>query len=151
CEIFKDIEDVGEDNSVSSLHLFFGNLELPPSSYDDSQEELWDEEEEPEEVLTVKLFNLSLAFPISTDISSGIIESKSVHSPVSSRRIPVFPSMTKLSGAVLSQAAGSGKHPIAFDSTKPIPAELDYKIHDKELARCDYETDDDITINQQYY
>ncbi|MBW0567058.1 hypothetical protein O181_106773, partial [Austropuccinia psidii MF-1] len=36
-------------------------------------------------------------------------------------------------GAVLSQVSDSGKHPIAFDSRKPIPAELNYDIHDKEL------------------
>ncbi|MBW0566360.1 hypothetical protein O181_106075, partial [Austropuccinia psidii MF-1] len=36
-------------------------------------------------------------------------------------------------GAVLSQVSDSGKHPIAFDSHKPIPAELNYEIHDKEL------------------
>ncbi|MBW0592821.1 hypothetical protein O181_132536, partial [Austropuccinia psidii MF-1] len=35
--------------------------------------------------------------------------------------------------AVLSQISDSGKHPIAFNSFKPIPAELNYKIHDKEL------------------
>ncbi|MBW0573287.1 hypothetical protein O181_113002 [Austropuccinia psidii MF-1] len=52
-EVFKEIQDVGEDNSVSSHHLFFGNMDLPPSSYHDSLEELWDEEEEPEEVKTV--------------------------------------------------------------------------------------------------
>ncbi|MBW0572998.1 hypothetical protein O181_112713 [Austropuccinia psidii MF-1] len=52
-ELFKDIQDVGEDNSVSSLHLFFGNMDLPPSSYNDSPEELWDGEEEPEEIETV--------------------------------------------------------------------------------------------------
>ncbi|MBW0486110.1 hypothetical protein O181_025825 [Austropuccinia psidii MF-1] len=52
-EVFKEIQDVGEDNSVSSLHLCFGNMDLPPSSYHDSLEELWDEEEEPEEVETV--------------------------------------------------------------------------------------------------
>ncbi|MBW0536898.1 hypothetical protein O181_076613 [Austropuccinia psidii MF-1] len=52
-EVFKKIQDVGEDESVSSLHLFFGNMNLPPSSYHDSLEELWDEEEEPEEVETV--------------------------------------------------------------------------------------------------
>ncbi|MBW0515738.1 hypothetical protein O181_055453 [Austropuccinia psidii MF-1] len=46
-EVFKEIQDVGEENSVSSLHLFFGNMDLPPSSYHDSLEELWDEEEEP--------------------------------------------------------------------------------------------------------
>ncbi|MBW0588404.1 hypothetical protein O181_128119 [Austropuccinia psidii MF-1] len=29
-EVFKEIQDVGEDNSVSSLHLFFRNMDLPP-------------------------------------------------------------------------------------------------------------------------
>ncbi|MBW0513878.1 hypothetical protein O181_053593 [Austropuccinia psidii MF-1] len=29
-ELFKEIQDVGEDNSVSSLHLFFENMDLPP-------------------------------------------------------------------------------------------------------------------------
>ncbi|MBW0507396.1 hypothetical protein O181_047111, partial [Austropuccinia psidii MF-1] len=52
-EVFKEIQDVGEYNSVSSFHLFFGNMDLPPSSYHDSLEELWDEEEKPEEVETV--------------------------------------------------------------------------------------------------
>ncbi|MBW0467064.1 hypothetical protein O181_006779 [Austropuccinia psidii MF-1] len=52
-EFFKEIQDVGEDNSVSSLHLFFGNMDLPPSSHHDSLEELWNEEEEPEEIETV--------------------------------------------------------------------------------------------------
>ncbi|MBW0561067.1 hypothetical protein O181_100782, partial [Austropuccinia psidii MF-1] len=36
-------------------------------------------------------------------------------------------------GAVLSQVSDSGKHPIAFNSRKLIPAELNYEIHDKEL------------------
>ncbi|MBW0494983.1 hypothetical protein O181_034698 [Austropuccinia psidii MF-1] len=36
-------------------------------------------------------------------------------------------------GAVLSQVSDSGKHPIAFDSHKLIPEELNYEIHDKEL------------------
>ncbi|MBW0527143.1 hypothetical protein O181_066858 [Austropuccinia psidii MF-1] len=52
-EVFKEIQDVGEDNSVPSLHLFCGNIDLPPSSYHDSLEELWDEEEEPEEIETM--------------------------------------------------------------------------------------------------
>ncbi|MBW0476792.1 hypothetical protein O181_016507 [Austropuccinia psidii MF-1] len=43
-------QDVGEDNSISSFHLFFGNMDLPPSSDHDSLEELLDEEEEPEEI-----------------------------------------------------------------------------------------------------
>ncbi|MBW0548078.1 hypothetical protein O181_087793 [Austropuccinia psidii MF-1] len=52
-EVCGEIQDFGEHNSVSSLHLFFGNMDLPPSSYHDSLEELWYEEEEPEEVETV--------------------------------------------------------------------------------------------------
>ncbi|MBW0466018.1 hypothetical protein O181_005733 [Austropuccinia psidii MF-1] len=36
-------------------------------------------------------------------------------------------------GSVLSQVNGSGKNPIAFDSRKLLPAELNYEIHDKEL------------------
>ncbi|MBW0480053.1 hypothetical protein O181_019768 [Austropuccinia psidii MF-1] len=52
-EVFKEIPDVGGDNSVSSLHAFFGNMDLPPSSYHDSLEELWEEEGEPEEIKTV--------------------------------------------------------------------------------------------------
>ncbi|MBW0479981.1 hypothetical protein O181_019696 [Austropuccinia psidii MF-1] len=56
-EVFKEIKDVGEDNSVSSLHLFFGNMGLPLSSYHDYLEELWDEEEDPEEIEAVmKIF-----------------------------------------------------------------------------------------------
>ncbi|MBW0475110.1 hypothetical protein O181_014825 [Austropuccinia psidii MF-1] len=43
-EVYKEIQDVGKDNSVSSLHLFFGNMDLSPSSYHDSLEELWVEE-----------------------------------------------------------------------------------------------------------
>ncbi|MBW0550072.1 hypothetical protein O181_089787 [Austropuccinia psidii MF-1] len=35
--------------------------------------------------------------------------------------------------AVLSQVSDSGKHPIAFDSRKLLPAELNYEIHDREL------------------
>ncbi|MBW0577441.1 hypothetical protein O181_117156, partial [Austropuccinia psidii MF-1] len=36
-------------------------------------------------------------------------------------------------GALLSQISDSGKHPIAFYSSKPLPAELKNEIHDKEL------------------
>ncbi|MBW0515642.1 hypothetical protein O181_055357 [Austropuccinia psidii MF-1] len=36
-------------------------------------------------------------------------------------------------GALLSQVNNSGKHPIAFDSCKLLPAELNYEINDKEL------------------
>ncbi|MBW0475064.1 hypothetical protein O181_014779 [Austropuccinia psidii MF-1] len=44
-EVFKEIEGFGKDNYVYSLHLLFGNMDLPPSSYHDSLEYLWDEEE----------------------------------------------------------------------------------------------------------
>ncbi|MBW0588930.1 hypothetical protein O181_128645 [Austropuccinia psidii MF-1] len=46
---------------------------------------------------TSRLFNPSLASPTSTAVSSRIIQRRSVHSPVSSRKIPVSPSMRKLS------------------------------------------------------
>ncbi|MBW0546561.1 hypothetical protein O181_086276 [Austropuccinia psidii MF-1] len=36
-------------------------------------------------------------------------------------------------GSVLSQVNDSGKHPIAFDSCKLLPAELNYEIRDKDL------------------
>ncbi|MBW0560358.1 hypothetical protein O181_100073 [Austropuccinia psidii MF-1] len=36
-------------------------------------------------------------------------------------------------GAVLSQGFDSGKHPIALNSRNPIPAELSYETHDKEI------------------
>ncbi|MBW0482867.1 hypothetical protein O181_022582 [Austropuccinia psidii MF-1] len=29
-EVFKDVKDFGEDNSMSSLHPFHGNVDLPP-------------------------------------------------------------------------------------------------------------------------
>ncbi|MBW0532849.1 hypothetical protein O181_072564 [Austropuccinia psidii MF-1] len=59
-EVFKKIQDVEEYNSVSSFNLFFGNMDLPPSSYHDSLEELWDEEEEPEEIETMGKVVLSI-------------------------------------------------------------------------------------------
>ncbi|MBW0538394.1 hypothetical protein O181_078109 [Austropuccinia psidii MF-1] len=49
-EVFKEIKDVGEDVAISSLHLFQGDMDLPPLSFHASLEEQWDEEEESEEV-----------------------------------------------------------------------------------------------------
>ncbi|MBW0534183.1 hypothetical protein O181_073898 [Austropuccinia psidii MF-1] len=55
-EVFKEIkdvgEDVGEDVSISSLHLFQGDMDLPPLSLHASLEEQWDEEGGPEEIET---------------------------------------------------------------------------------------------------
>ncbi|MBW0468722.1 hypothetical protein O181_008437, partial [Austropuccinia psidii MF-1] len=52
-KVFKEINDVGEDVAISSLHLFQGDMHLPPLSFHASLEEKWDEEEEPEEIETV--------------------------------------------------------------------------------------------------
>ncbi|MBW0573430.1 hypothetical protein O181_113145, partial [Austropuccinia psidii MF-1] len=52
-EVFKEIKDVGEDVAISSLHLFQGDMDLPPLSFHASLEEQWDEEEEQEEIETV--------------------------------------------------------------------------------------------------
>ncbi|MBW0509339.1 hypothetical protein O181_049054 [Austropuccinia psidii MF-1] len=52
-EVFKEIKDVGEDFAISSLHLFHGDMDLPPLSFHASLEEQWVGEEEPEEIETV--------------------------------------------------------------------------------------------------
>ncbi|MBW0526438.1 hypothetical protein O181_066153 [Austropuccinia psidii MF-1] len=46
-EVFKEINDAGEDVAISSLHLFQGDMDLPPFSFHASLEEQWDEKEEP--------------------------------------------------------------------------------------------------------
>ncbi|MBW0579673.1 hypothetical protein O181_119388 [Austropuccinia psidii MF-1] len=135
-------------------------MDLPPSSYHDSLEELWDEEEEPEEIGTVmkvvpsvyhqyldifprvraeKLpphcvcdhhINLEGSLPPSVSPAQ-----RGLHH----RSNPSLPTIVETDasdyalGAVLSQVSDSGKHPIAFDSRKLIPAGLNYEIHDKEL------------------
>ncbi|MBW0461242.1 hypothetical protein O181_000957 [Austropuccinia psidii MF-1] len=52
-EVFKDIKNVGDNSAICSLHLFQGDMDLPPLSFHASLEEQWDEEEEPEEIETV--------------------------------------------------------------------------------------------------
>ncbi|MBW0470739.1 hypothetical protein O181_010454 [Austropuccinia psidii MF-1] len=52
-EVFQESQDVEEYNSVSSVHLFHGNVDVTPSSYHDSLEEWWVAEEEPEEIESV--------------------------------------------------------------------------------------------------
>ncbi|MBW0541736.1 hypothetical protein O181_081451 [Austropuccinia psidii MF-1] len=49
----QEIKDSGEDVAIYPLHLFQGDIELPPLSFHSSLEEQWDDEEEPEEVETV--------------------------------------------------------------------------------------------------
>ncbi|MBW0505127.1 hypothetical protein O181_044842 [Austropuccinia psidii MF-1] len=52
-EVYKEIKYVGEDVSISSLHLFQRDMGLPPLSFHASVEAQRDEEEEPEEIETV--------------------------------------------------------------------------------------------------
>ncbi|MBW0561634.1 hypothetical protein O181_101349 [Austropuccinia psidii MF-1] len=52
-EVFKEIQDVGEDVAIYSLHLFKADMNLPTLYFHASLEEKWDEEEEPEEIKTV--------------------------------------------------------------------------------------------------
>ncbi|MBW0592311.1 hypothetical protein O181_132026 [Austropuccinia psidii MF-1] len=65
----------------------------------------------------LKALQSSLALQISTAISSRIIQRKSVHSPVSSRKIPVSPSMRELS-ASFTNSRGFHHHsnPFPFQS-----------------------------------
>ncbi|MBW0484879.1 hypothetical protein O181_024594 [Austropuccinia psidii MF-1] len=52
-EVFKETKDFGEDVAISSLHLFQGDMDLPPLSFQASLEEQWDDEEGPEQIETV--------------------------------------------------------------------------------------------------
>ncbi|MBW0477512.1 hypothetical protein O181_017227 [Austropuccinia psidii MF-1] len=60
-------------------------------------------------------------------------------SPILSHFDPSLPTIVETDasdyalGAVLSQSSDSEKHPIAFDSRKLLPAELNSEIHDTEL------------------
>ncbi|MBW0583270.1 hypothetical protein O181_122985 [Austropuccinia psidii MF-1] len=68
-----------------------------------------------------------------------IIKEAFTTAPIISHFNPSLPTIVETDasdyalGAVLSQVNDSGKHPIAFDSRKLLPAELNYEIHDKEL------------------
>ncbi|MBW0522990.1 hypothetical protein O181_062705 [Austropuccinia psidii MF-1] len=68
-----------------------------------------------------------------------IIKEAFATAPILSHFNPSLPAIVETDasdyalGAVLSQVNDSGKHHIAFDSHKLLPAELNYEIHDKEL------------------
>ncbi|MBW0534571.1 hypothetical protein O181_074286 [Austropuccinia psidii MF-1] len=51
--LLQGIKDIGEDAAISTLHLFQGDIDLPPLYFHASVEEHWDEEENPEEIETV--------------------------------------------------------------------------------------------------
>ncbi|MBW0484072.1 hypothetical protein O181_023787 [Austropuccinia psidii MF-1] len=130
-------------------------MDLPPSSYHDSLEEFMDEEEESEEVEAVikvvtssyhqylDLFSKVEAEKHPPHHACDIILSwRGLYLPLEGlhhRSNPSLPTIVETNasnyalGAVLSQVSDSGKHPIAFNSCKLIPEELNYEIHDKEL------------------
>ncbi|MBW0509286.1 hypothetical protein O181_049001 [Austropuccinia psidii MF-1] len=135
-------------------------MNLPPSSYHGSLEELWDEEEELEEIETmmkvvppayhqylnvlskVKAENppphhdcdhhIELEGSLPPTVSSN---SRGFHhcSNPSLHTIVETDSSDYALGAVLIQVSDSGNHPITFDSHKLCPAELNYEIYDKEI------------------
>ncbi|MBW0573809.1 hypothetical protein O181_113524, partial [Austropuccinia psidii MF-1] len=80
-------------------------------------------------------------FPLNEEALSQFHQLKEAFTtaPILSHFNPSLPTIVETDasdyalGAVLSQVSDSGKHPIAFDSRKLIPAELNYEIHDKEL------------------
>ncbi|MBW0489888.1 hypothetical protein O181_029603 [Austropuccinia psidii MF-1] len=80
-------------------------------------------------------------FPLNDDALSQFHQLKEEFtiSPILSHFDPSLPTIVETDasdyalGAVLIQISDSGKHPIAFDSHKCLPAELNYEIHDKEL------------------
>ncbi|MBW0538756.1 hypothetical protein O181_078471 [Austropuccinia psidii MF-1] len=135
-------------------------MDLTTSSYHDSLEELWDEEEDPEEIETMMKVVPS-AYHKYLDVFSKVkaekppphhacdhdIELKGSLPPKVSSTQRGFHHCSNHSlttivetdasdyalGAVLSQVTDTGKHPIAFDSHKHIPSERNYEIHEKEL------------------
>ncbi|MBW0484454.1 hypothetical protein O181_024169 [Austropuccinia psidii MF-1] len=155
-KVFKEIKHFREDDFVSSLHLFLGNVDLPSSSYHDSLEELWDEEEEPEKIETV-MNVFTPAYHHDLDVFSkmkpeklpphhacdhhikleGSLPQVGVIYASSNQQSDTLREYTNASdyalGAVLSQVSDSGKYPIEFDSPKLLPEELTYEINEKEL------------------
>ncbi|MBW0489658.1 hypothetical protein O181_029373 [Austropuccinia psidii MF-1] len=80
-------------------------------------------------------------FPLNEESLSQFHQLKEAFTtaPILSHFNPSLPTIVETNasnyalGSVLSQVPDLGKHPIAFDSGKGIPAELNYEIHDKEL------------------
>ncbi|MBW0555601.1 hypothetical protein O181_095316 [Austropuccinia psidii MF-1] len=72
-------------------------------------------------------------------IQAQILKEAFTTAPILSHFNPSLPTIVETDasdyalGAVLSQVIDSGKYPIAFDSCKLLPDELNYEIHEKEL------------------
>ncbi|MBW0572296.1 hypothetical protein O181_112011 [Austropuccinia psidii MF-1] len=80
-------------------------------------------------------------FPLNEEALSQFHQLKEAFTtaPILSHFPPSLPTIVETDAsnyaldAVLGQVSDSGKHPIAFNSCKLIPAELNYEIHDKVL------------------
>ncbi|MBW0480147.1 hypothetical protein O181_019862 [Austropuccinia psidii MF-1] len=85
------------------------------------------------------IFKLQAISTKSSDGQFQILKEAFTTAPILSHFNPSLPNIVETDasyyalGAVLSQVNDSGKHPIAFDSRKLLPAELNYEVHDKEL------------------
>ncbi|MBW0544277.1 hypothetical protein O181_083992 [Austropuccinia psidii MF-1] len=130
-------------------------MDLPPSSYYDSLEDLWDEEEETMMMVVSSVYRQYLdAFSkvkaaelpphrgcdhcIKLEGSlppAGVIYSLSNHESDTLRDYisENIDASNYALDAVLSQVSDSGKNLIVFNSCKLIPAELNYAINKKEL------------------
>ncbi|MBW0484180.1 hypothetical protein O181_023895 [Austropuccinia psidii MF-1] len=91
---------------------------------------------------TSRLFNLSLDSPFLFNEEGlsqfQVLKKACTTAPILSHFNPSLPTIVETDaadyalGSVLSQVNDSGKNPIAFDSRKLLPAELNYEIPDKE-------------------
>ncbi|MBW0506771.1 hypothetical protein O181_046486 [Austropuccinia psidii MF-1] len=108
----QQILDWLQPNNIKALQSFLGFASFYYSPFIFNEEDLSQFKNLKESFTTVPIlshFNPSLAAIVETDASDYAL------------------------GALLSQMKDSGKHPIAFDSCKLLPAEMNYEIHDKEL------------------
>ncbi|MBW0515041.1 hypothetical protein O181_054756 [Austropuccinia psidii MF-1] len=78
-EVFKEIKDVGEDVAISSIHLFQGDMDLPPLSFHASLEEEWDDEKDPEEIQNLLKVVLPAYYPYLDVFSKEKAEKISPH------------------------------------------------------------------------
>ncbi|MBW0505929.1 hypothetical protein O181_045644 [Austropuccinia psidii MF-1] len=74
-EVFKEIKEVGKDVAIATLHLFQGDMDLPPLSFHAFLQDQWNEEEQPEEIETV-LKVVPPAYQKSLDVFSKFKEEK---------------------------------------------------------------------------
>ncbi|MBW0551942.1 hypothetical protein O181_091657 [Austropuccinia psidii MF-1] len=80
-------------------------------------------------------------FPINEEALRQFCQLKEAFTtaPIFSHLNPSLPTIVETDasdyalGAVMSQVTDTGKHPIAFDSPKLLPEELNYEMNDKEL------------------